>query len=91
MKRIVVTAKEVKGKCNAGITPGAKFVIEGDNILLKESDVICPVAFASMYYRLYAHDRGAKVPFFIQCPDSYVWGPNFGTGSVLFEINIQEK
>jgi len=91
LKRIVVTAKEVKGTCHAGIKPGSKFVIEGSNLLLKESDVVCPVAFASMYYRLYAHDKGAKVGRFIQCPDSFVWGPNSGTGSVLFEINVEEK
>ncbi len=91
LKRIVVTAKEVKGTCHAGIKPGSRFVIEGSNLLLKESDVVCPVAFASMYYRLYAHDKGAKVGRFIQCPDSYIWGPNAGTGSVLFEINVEEK
>ena len=91
MKRIVVTAKEVKGICHAGIKPGSKFVIEGANLNLQESDVVCPVAFASMYYRLYAHSRDAKVGRLIQCPDSYIWGPNMGAGSVLFEINVEES
>lgn len=91
MKRITVTAKDVKGICQAGIKPGSKFVIEGGKLNLKELDAICPVAFASIYYRVYAHDRGAKVGRFIQCPDSYVWGPKFGTGSVLFEIDVKEK
>jgi len=91
LKRIVVTAKEVKGKCEAGIKPGSKFVIEGSNLLLKESDVVCPVAFASIYYRLYAHGKGAKVGRFIQCPDTYVWGADAGKGSVLFQINVEEK
>jgi uncharacterized repeat protein (TIGR04076 family) len=91
VRRVVVTAKEVKGTCDAGIKPGSKFVIEGDNILLKESDVICPAAFASMFYRLYGHNAGAKVGRYIQCPDSHIWSPNAGTGSVLFEINVEEK
>lgn len=91
MKRIVVTAKEVKGTCHAGIKPGSKFVIEGSNLLLKESDVVCPVAFASMFYRLYAHNAGAKVGRFIQCPDSFIWSAKAGTGSVLFEIAIEEE
>jgi uncharacterized repeat protein (TIGR04076 family) len=91
LKRITVTAKEVQGKCNAGIKPGSKFVIEGSNLLLKESDVVCPVAFASMYYRVYALNKGAKVDCFIQCPDSYIWGPDKGVGSVLFEITVEEK
>lgn len=93
MKRIVVTAKDVKGTCQAGIKPGSKFVIEGNNILLKESDVICPVAFAHMYYRIYALERDAqaRVRRFIGCPDSFMWGPDFGAGSVLFEINVEEK
>ena len=84
-------AKEVKGICDAGIKPGSKFVIEGRNVILKESDAICPVAFASMYYRLYAHDAGANVGRFIHCPDSYIWGVNAEGGSVLFEINVEEK
>jgi len=91
LKRITVTAKEVKGTCGAGIKPGSKFVIEGRNVLLKESDVICPVAFASMYYRLYAHAAGGKAGRFIHCPDSYIWGPDFGGGTVLFEINVEER
>jgi uncharacterized repeat protein (TIGR04076 family) len=66
-------------------------VIEGSNILLKESDVICPTAFASIYYRLYAHDKGADVGRLIQCPDSYIWDPGAGAGTVLFEINVEEK
>lgn len=91
MKRITVVAKEVKGTCDAGIKPGSKFVVEGRNIVLKESDVICPVAFASMYYRIYAHDAGAKVGRYIPCPDSYIWSSDYGGGSVLFEINVEEK
>lgn len=91
LKRIVVTAKEVKGECHAGIKPGSKFVIEGSNLLLKESDVVCPVAFASMFYRLYAHRAGGKAGYFIQCPDAYIWGPKSGAGSVLFEISVEDK
>ena len=86
-----MTAKEVKGTCHAGIKPGSKFVIEGNNLLLKESDAICPAAFSSIYYRLYAHTQGAKVGRFIQCPDSFVWGSDKGSGTVLFEINVEEK
>ena len=91
MTRIIVTAKDVKGTCHAGIKPGSKFVIEGANLNLEESDVVCPVAFASMYYRIYALNRGAKAGRYIQCPDSFIWGPNLGAGSVLFEINIEEN
>lgn len=91
MKRIVVTAKDVKGRCGAGIKPGSKFVIEGSKVLLKESDVICPVAFAHMYYRIYALERGGRARSFIACPDSFMWGSDFGAGSVLFEINVEEK
>ncbi len=66
-------------------------MIEGSNLLLKESDVVCPVAFASMFYRLFALRQGAEAARFIQCPDSYIWGPEAGLGSVLFEIDVKEK
>ncbi|MCJ7633148.1 TIGR04076 family protein [Candidatus Bathyarchaeota archaeon] len=91
MKRIVVTAKDVKGTCIAGIKPGSKFVIERNNILLKESDVVCPVALTHMYYRIYALQKGANVRRTIGCPDGFIWGSDFGQGSVLFEINVEEK
>lgn len=91
MRRIVVTAKEVRGTCNAGVKPGMKFVVDGLDLVLKESDKVCPVAFASMYYRLYAHTHGAKVGRFISCPDTYIWGAEKGFGSVLYEITVEEK
>ena len=93
MKRIVVTAKEVRGTCRAGIKPGAKFVIEGGNLLLDESDAVCATAFASMYYRVYAQYRGAALGdlHYIQCPDTYIWGPEFGKGTVLFEIKVENS
>jgi uncharacterized repeat protein (TIGR04076 family) len=91
LKKITVIAKEVKGICEAGIKPGSKFVIQGRNIVLNECDAICPVAFASMYYRLYAHEEGAKVGRYIHCPDPHIWGVNPEGGTVLFEINVEEK
>jgi uncharacterized repeat protein (TIGR04076 family) len=91
LKRIVVTAKEVKGDCHAGIRPGMKFVIDGLTLDLKKSDRVCAVAFASMYYRLFALSHGAKLNRFIQCPDTYSWGSDKGFASVLYEITVEDK
>jgi uncharacterized repeat protein (TIGR04076 family) len=91
-KKVIVTAKEVKGICAAGIKPGDKFVYNDSNLLMDETDVLCPVALASMFYRIYAHARSPRAPVakYIQCPDSYIWGPDKGTGTVLFEIEVEE-
>ncbi|MFC1803071.1 TIGR04076 family protein [Thermoproteota archaeon] len=89
-KKVIVTAREVKGHCAAGIKPGDKFVYKNANLLMDETDVVCPVAFASMFYRMYAHAKRANVAKYIQCPDSFIWGPDKGTGTVLFEIEVKE-
>jgi len=48
-RRVVVTVDRVKGKCGAGLKVGDKFVCEGENLKLKESDKVCLAAFNSIY------------------------------------------
>lgn len=87
--RIIVTVKDVKGHCDAGLRIADKFVIEDSNILLDQSDKICPTAFASIYYRIYALLKNvpiSSVSPYVQCTDHAVWGSYGGHGTVIFEV-----
>jgi uncharacterized repeat protein (TIGR04076 family) len=92
LKKIVCTAVDIKGRCGAGVKIGSKIVYKGAKLLLDECDEICPTALASIYYRLYTHARSpqAHTSNLIQCPDPYIWGKGGGSGTVLFEITVEE-
>lgn len=49
MADIMITAKEVKGHCAAGLKAGDKVVLRGATISLQESDVVCSFAFANIF------------------------------------------
>lgn len=49
MADIMITAKEVKGHCAAGLKAGDKVVLRGATISLQESDAVCSFAFANIF------------------------------------------
>lgn len=90
MAKVVVTAVKVKGSCAAGIKEGDKYVIDGPNIDLKNSDVICAYAMCSIFPTIFAVRLGydpeklglrEKV---IQCIDP--GEPYTAGGTVYFRI-----
>lgn len=90
MVNLVVTAKEVKGHCSAGLKAGDKMVLKGANIALNETDKICGFAFANLYPVIFAARLGHDLKDLglttrtVQCIDP---GPPYSEGgSVLFEI-----
>lgn len=91
---LVITAKEVRGNCAAGIQPGQKIVLRGANISLAESDNICGFAFANLYPVIFAARLGKDPAELgltertVQCIDP---GPPYSSGgTVLFEIRALE-
>jgi uncharacterized repeat protein (TIGR04076 family) len=91
MVDLVITAKEVKGFCAAGIKKGDKIVLRGATISLSESDRICGSAFASIYPVIYAARYGKDLKDLglseriVQCIDP---GPPYNPkgGTIFFEI-----
>ncbi len=87
---VVAEAKEVKGKCSAGIKEGDKIVIRGANISLEESDNVCGYALANIMPTIFAvrlgvdlEELGLKERLW-QCVDP---GPPYTEGgTVLFEV-----
>ena len=88
---LIITAREVKGVCAAGIKAGDKIVLRGATISLNETDIVCGSAFASIYPVIYAARYGKDLTELglqertVQCIDP---GPPFNPkgGSVFFEI-----
>ncbi|HUW63138.1 MAG TPA: TIGR04076 family protein [Spirochaetia bacterium] len=87
---LVITAKEVRGHCAAGIKAGDKIVLRGANISLSESDKVCGFAFTNIYPVVFAARLGKDLRDLgltartVQCIDP---GPPYGDGgTVLFEI-----
>jgi uncharacterized repeat protein (TIGR04076 family) len=94
MADLVITAKEVKGHCAAGIKAGDKVVLRGANISLTESDKVCGFAFANIYPVVFAARLGKDlkdlglVERTVQCIDP---GPPYTEGgTVFFEIKALE-
>jgi len=90
MADLVVTAKEVKGQCAAGIKVGDKIVLRGATISLTESDRICGFAFANIYPAVFAARLGKDLKDLglttrtVQCIDP---GPPYSDGgTVIFEV-----
>ena len=92
---VVVEAKEVKGKCSAGINAGDKIVIRGANVSLTESDNICGYALANIMPTIFAVRLGVDLEALglkgrlWQCVDP---GPPYTEGgTVLFEVYPIDK
>lgn len=87
---LVITAKEVKGHCAAGIKTGDKIVLRGANISLEETDRICGMAFAGIYPIIFAARLGKDLKELglsdrtVQCVDP--GPPHSEGGTVIFEI-----
>ena len=95
MADLIITAKEVKGHCSAGINVGDKIVLRGATVSLCESDKICGFAFANIYPVVFAARLGKDLKELgltkrvVQCIDP---GPPYGEGgTVLFEIRATEQ
>ena len=93
LRKITVTVKDIRGICGAGLKPGDKFVIEGSNLILKESDKVCPTALVSIYPMIFAMKFGVDPKFlggeYAQCLDP---GPPYTCGgTVIFEIKAEKK
>lgn len=92
MTDIMITAKEVKGHCAAGLKAGDKVVLRGATISLQESDAVCSFAFANIYPAVFAARLGKDLKELglatrtVQCIDP---GPPYSEGgTVLFEVKI---
>jgi len=92
---VIIIAREVKGKCAAGIKIGDKIIIEGANINLKKSDKVCGYAFSNIMPVLFAVRLGIDLEKLglegrlWQCVDP---GPPYTEGgTVLFEVIPLEK
>jgi uncharacterized repeat protein (TIGR04076 family) len=90
MTDLVITAREVRGHCSAGIKVGDKIVLRGANVDLAESDKLCGFAFANIYPIVFAARLGKDLKDLgltermVQCIDP---GPPWSEGgTVLFEI-----
>jgi len=87
---VVVIAREIKGKCAAGIKPGDKIYLEGANINLEKSDCVCGYAFQNLMPVIFAIRLGVDFKKLglegrlWQCVDP---GPPYTEGgTVLFEV-----
>ena len=94
MADLIITAKEVRGHCSAGIKVGDKLVLRGANISLTESDRICSFALANLYPAIFAARLGHDLKDLgltertVQCIDP--GPPESSGGTVLFEIKPLE-
>jgi uncharacterized repeat protein (TIGR04076 family) len=94
MADLVITAKEIKGTCAAGLKPGDKIVLREATLSLPESDRVCGFAFANIYPAIFAARLGKDlkdlglVTRTVQCIDP---GPPYSEGgTVIFEIKALE-
>ena len=94
MADLVITAKEIKGICAAGIKAGDKIVLRGATLSLTESDRVCGFAFANIYPAVFAARLGKDLKELglisrtVQCIDP---GPPYSEGgTVIFEIKALE-
>jgi uncharacterized repeat protein (TIGR04076 family) len=94
MTDLIITAKEVKGTCSAGIKAGDQIVLRGATISLEESSRVCGFAFANIYPVIFAARLGKDLKDLgltervVQCIDP---GQPFSEGgTVLFEIKAIE-
>lgn len=94
MEDLVITAREVRGCCSAGIKAGDRIVLRGPNISLEESDRVCGIAFASIYPIIFAARLGKDLKDLglaermVQCIDP--GPPHSEGGTVFFEIRAAD-
>lgn len=92
--RLVITAKEIRGKCPV-FKVGDKIVIEKPKMVLKETDAFCIHVFGSMLSMITALSRGISFKElglatkegdvgYVQCLDPGT--PYTNGGTVIFEI-----
>jgi uncharacterized repeat protein (TIGR04076 family) len=97
--RLVITAKEIRGKCPV-FTPGNRLVIDGPQILPQKTDAICVHALGSMLSMIVALSKGVSFKElglakeegevgYVQCLDP--GPPTTSGGSVIFEITRAPK
>jgi uncharacterized repeat protein (TIGR04076 family) len=96
--RLVITAKEIRGKCSV-FKLGDKIVIEKPKIILKETDALCAHAFGSMTSMITALSKGVSFKElglakkegnvgYVQCLDPGT--PYTDGGTVIFEIKREK-
>ena len=96
--RLVITAKEIRGKCPV-FKVGDKIVIEKPKMILKETDAFCVHAFGSMLSMITALSRGISFKElglatkegdvgYVQCLDPGT--PYTNGGTVIFEIKREK-
>lgn len=96
--RLVITAKEIRGKCPV-FKLGDRIVVEKPRIVLKETDAVCVHALGSMLSMITALSHGISFKElglakkegdvgYVQCLD--LGTPYTNGGTVVFEIR-QEK
>jgi uncharacterized repeat protein (TIGR04076 family) len=96
--RLVITAKEIRGKCPV-FRVGDKIIVETPKIVLKETDAFCVHAFGSMLSMITALSRGISFKElglatkegnvgYIQCLDP--GSPYTDGGTVIFEIRREK-
>jgi uncharacterized repeat protein (TIGR04076 family) len=96
--RLVITAKEIRGKCPV-FRVGDKIVAETPEIMLKKTDALCVHALGSMISMITALSRGISFKElglatkegnvgYVQCLDP--GGPYTKGGTVVFEIRREK-
>jgi len=97
--RLVITAKEIRGKCPV-FKIGDKITVETPKIVLKETDAFCVHAFGSMLSMITASSRGISFKElglttkdgdvgYVQCLDPGT--PYTDGGTVIFEIRRKRR
>ncbi|MCL4554804.1 MAG: TIGR04076 family protein [Actinobacteria bacterium] len=93
-RRVVVTVERVDGRCAADLKVGDRFVCQGANLKLDESDRVCMAAFCSIYPMIMGARMGLELgrlglpKHVVQCIDP---GPPYTPGgTVYFKIEIDE-
>lgn len=96
--RLVITAKEIRGKCPV-FKVGDKIVVKEPKITPKETDALCIHAFGSMISMITALSRGISFKElglakkegnvgYVQCLDPGT--PYTDGGTVIFEIRREK-
>jgi len=97
--RLIITAKEIRGKCPV-FKVGDKIVIQEPDVVLEKTDALCIHAVASMLSMIIALSRGVSFKElglakqegevgYVQCLDP---GPPYTSGgTVIFEVRREAE
>lgn len=80
--KVLVVAREVQGKCPAGIHQGDVTVLDGSKLIKEESGPICINALSVI--ALYIHQRERWPKWFCRCPCPGL--PYSENGPIVFEV-----